>query len=211
MRSPFRAKHHVVMQYMAAGPKCFPPPMDRPPARPRQPDPPWPEPPCSQTPPEVSMAGGGQGGPGRIDKQRRIDDINAAAMLQGTSNCSCLEHCFLFLLFLVLNVRDSAVETKLCTNEGFVDWGCCTSKERTLKIFILFILLGHHDKQGHGNHFVPLDLDVMSLIPTFQMFMSASLSPVSMEEPVRTMLTTTAVSVAQASLDPSVKVKNFCQ
>ncbi len=39
VRSPFRAKHHVVMQYMAAGPKCplAPPPPPRqtpPPARP---------------------------------------------------------------------------------------------------------------------------------------------------------------------------------
>ncbi len=43
VRSPFRAKHHVVMQYMAAGPKCPLPPAPRPPA-PRPP--PW-----GQTPP----------------------------------------------------------------------------------------------------------------------------------------------------------------
>ncbi len=30
VRSPFRAKHHVVMQYMAAGPKCPLPPPDPP-------------------------------------------------------------------------------------------------------------------------------------------------------------------------------------
>ncbi len=46
VRSPFRAKHHVVMQYMAAGPKCPLPPLDRPPpARP-----PMARPPHSQTP-----------------------------------------------------------------------------------------------------------------------------------------------------------------
>ncbi len=49
------------MQYMAAGPKC---PLPPPPPRP-DPPPPWPDPP----PAEDSMAGGGQGGPGRIDKQ----------------------------------------------------------------------------------------------------------------------------------------------
>ncbi len=93
VRSPFRAKHHVVMQYMAAGPNCPLPPLPRPPP-PAPPDPPRPDPP--QTPPaEDSMAGGGQGGPGRIDKQGRIDYINATATLQGTSHCSCLEHCFL--------------------------------------------------------------------------------------------------------------------
>ena len=86
VRSPFWAKHHVVMQYMAAGPKCPLPPL------PPQPDPP---------PAEDSMAGGGQGGPGRIDKQGRIDDINAAAMLQGTSHCSCLEHCFSLVVTVV--------------------------------------------------------------------------------------------------------------
>ncbi len=57
-----------------------------------------PRPPRPDTPPaEDSMAGGGQRGPGRIDKQGRIDDINATATLQGTSHCSCLEHCFSFL------------------------------------------------------------------------------------------------------------------
>ncbi len=76
-----------------------PPPMARPP--PQQPlppaRPPMARPPRGQPPPaEDSMADGGQGGPGRIDKQGRIDDINATATLQGTSHCSCLEHCFSF-------------------------------------------------------------------------------------------------------------------
>ncbi len=45
------------------------------------------------------MAGGRQGGQGRIDEQGRIDDITDAARdfaPQGTLHCSCLEHCFLF-------------------------------------------------------------------------------------------------------------------
>ncbi len=68
MRSPYRAKHHVVVQYMAAGPKCPLPPID---------------PPCGQTPhmdpPVDSMTGGGQGGQGRIDEQGIINDITDAA------------------------------------------------------------------------------------------------------------------------------------
>ncbi len=78
MRSPFRAKHHVVMQYMAAGPKCpLPPPQPPPSQNPPRPDPP---------PAEDSIAGGGQGGPGRIDKQGRIDDINATAVALSTAS-----------------------------------------------------------------------------------------------------------------------------
>ena len=90
VRSPFRANHHVVVQYMAAGPKCPPTPS------PCGPPPLWPDPPCSQTPPhgqtphgqtphgqtpppKDSMTGGGQGGPGRIDEQGIIDDITDAA------------------------------------------------------------------------------------------------------------------------------------
>ncbi len=70
VRSPFRAKHHVVVQYMAAGPKCPlpPPPCGAPP--------PWPDPPTDPPTPMDSMTGGGQG---RIDEQGRIDNITDAA------------------------------------------------------------------------------------------------------------------------------------
>ncbi len=64
VRSPFRAKHLVIVQYMAAGPKCPPPtPMARP-SYGRQHD--W-------------WSGRGQGGPGRIDEQGTIHDITDAA------------------------------------------------------------------------------------------------------------------------------------
>ncbi len=63
VRSPFRARHHVVVQYMAAGPKC-----PLPPGSPRPP--PW---------TTCSMTGGRQGEQGRIDEQGRIYDITNAA------------------------------------------------------------------------------------------------------------------------------------
>ncbi len=86
VRSPCRAKHHVVVQYMAAGPKCPLPPLPLP-----QPPPPPPTPSPYQTPlplPDPLPPWRKQGGQGRID------DITGQ---QGTSHCSCLEHCFLFL------------------------------------------------------------------------------------------------------------------
>ncbi len=84
VRSLFWAKHYVVVQYMAAGWKCPLPPAPTP-----LPDPPPPSqtPPArggppQQTPPPktaCSMTAGRQGGQGRIDEQRRIDDIPDAA------------------------------------------------------------------------------------------------------------------------------------
>ncbi len=62
VRSPFRAKHYVVVQYMAAGLKCPLSPSPLPPP-----------------PPVDSMSGRRQGGQGRIDEQGRIDDITNAA------------------------------------------------------------------------------------------------------------------------------------
>ncbi len=70
VRSPFRAKHHVVVQDMAAGLKCPLPPCGTPAA--------WPDPPTNPHPVD-SMTGGGQGGQGRIDEQGRNDDITDAA------------------------------------------------------------------------------------------------------------------------------------
>ncbi len=67
VRSPFRAKHHVVVQYMAKWLKC---PLPLNPLTPR--------PPCGH-PPVDSMTGGRQGGQGRIDEQGRIHDITHAA------------------------------------------------------------------------------------------------------------------------------------
>ena len=68
VRSPFRAKHHVVMQYMAAGLKypLPPPPLPLPPGQtPLARPPPWPDPLLPWT--VCSMTGGRQGGQGRID------------------------------------------------------------------------------------------------------------------------------------------------
>ncbi len=59
MRRPFGVKHHVLMQYMAAGLKC-----------------PLPLPLPLPDPPPDSMTGGRQG---RIDEQGRIHDITNAA------------------------------------------------------------------------------------------------------------------------------------
>ncbi len=79
MRSPFRAKHHVVVQYMVRWMKCpLPSPSPQPP------------PPTGPPPPPDPPAWRRQGGQGRIDN---ITDR------QGTSHCSCLEHCFLLSLW----------------------------------------------------------------------------------------------------------------
>ncbi len=90
VRSPFRAKHHVVVQYMTGWMKCPlpPPPPPNPPAGP--PPPPDPTPPCWTPPPRRRQ--GGQG---------RIDGITGR---QGTLHFSCLENCFLFqFLFLLVD------------------------------------------------------------------------------------------------------------
>ncbi len=79
VRSPFGVKHHVVVQYMAAGLKCpLPPP---PCGTPSPCGTPLPEadPPCSQTSPADSMTGRRQGGQWRIDEQGRIDNITDTA------------------------------------------------------------------------------------------------------------------------------------
>ncbi len=79
VRSPFRAKHHVVMQYMAAGPKCplppRPPPLD-------------PRPPYRQHAAWLVE--------GKEDKEELMnkEELMTLPTLQGTSHCSCLEHCF---------------------------------------------------------------------------------------------------------------------
>ncbi len=87
VRSPFRAKHHVVVQYMAGWMKCplppSPPPNPLSPARPPRGVPP------------------GGGGPAWLveDKEDKEELMNKAELTlptpQGTSHCSCFEHCFL--------------------------------------------------------------------------------------------------------------------
>ncbi len=86
VQSPFGAKHHVVVQYMAAEPKCPRPPMEPPLARPPQPNPP----PHGQTlthgpplPPDLRGRQGGQG---------RIDDITGKGLRTAValSTASCL-------------------------------------------------------------------------------------------------------------------------
>ena len=69
VRSPFRAKHHVVVQFMARWMKCpLLPPPPNPLPLPLPNPPPLPKPPCNQnTFPLGSITGGRQGGQGRID------------------------------------------------------------------------------------------------------------------------------------------------
>ncbi len=66
VRSPFRAKHHVVVQYMAAGLKCPLPPTPYgtplPPVGPPSPYGPPPPPEAGPPPPTDSMISGRQGG-----------------------------------------------------------------------------------------------------------------------------------------------------
>ncbi len=84
MRSPFGTKHHVVVQYMARWMKCpLPPP-------PPQPHPlPDPLPHLEHSPPE--------------NKTRRTKK-NQQHHRQRTSHCSCLEHCFLFRMLVLLSL-----------------------------------------------------------------------------------------------------------
>ena len=76
VRSPFRAKHYVVVQYMAAGLKCplSPSPLPPPPL--------W----------TVWVA------EDKEDKEELMnkEELTTLPTPQGTSHCSCLEHCFLF-------------------------------------------------------------------------------------------------------------------
>ena len=70
VRSHFRAKHHVVVQCMARWLKCPLPP---------------PPPPGLETSPAWTS-------PDKEDKE----ELTTLPTPQGTSHCSCLEHCFLF-------------------------------------------------------------------------------------------------------------------
>ncbi len=93
VRSPFRAKHHVVVQYMAAGPKCLLPPP--PPGGPPCPDTLCPNPPPlgHQTTWLVED---------KEDKEELMnkEKLMTLSTLQATSHCSCLENCFLFPHFI---------------------------------------------------------------------------------------------------------------
>ena len=86
-RSPFRAKHREVVQYMSAGLKCpLAPAPYQTPSPPTRPPSPLPDPQLELGPPSWrcppppdSMTVGRQGRQGRIDQQGRIDDITDAA------------------------------------------------------------------------------------------------------------------------------------
>ncbi len=81
VRSPFGAKHHVVVQYMASWMKCpLPPPLQ----------------PLPGSPPH---------GLHNLWKTRSTRK-NRRHYRQGTSHCSCLEHCFLFVLCCILDTKD---------------------------------------------------------------------------------------------------------
>ncbi len=86
VRSPFRAKHHVVVQCMAAGLKC---PLPPPPYQ--TPLPPWPDPPpmarpppCGQTPAWLVED--------KEDKEELMskEEFMTLPMPQGTSHCFLL-------------------------------------------------------------------------------------------------------------------------
>ncbi len=81
VRSPLRAKHHVVVQYMAGWMKCPlpPPPPPNPPARP-------------------PLLGTAWLVEDKEDKEEFMnkEETTVLPTPQGTSHCSCLEHCFLF-------------------------------------------------------------------------------------------------------------------
>ncbi len=91
------AKHHVVVQYMAAGLKCpLPPPPYQTPYQ-RQ-TPPRGRPPPQRKTPLDSM----QHDWLVEDKEDKEELMNKEELItlltpQGTSHCSCLEHCFLFV------------------------------------------------------------------------------------------------------------------
>ncbi len=93
VRSPFGAKHHVVVQYMAAGlkcPLCPLPHLNTPPAarpHPLQLDTP---------PPQTAWLV-----EDKEDKEELMnkEELTTLPTLQGTSHCSCLEHCFLLTVF----------------------------------------------------------------------------------------------------------------
>ncbi len=92
VRSSFRAKHHVVVQYIARWMKC--------------PLPPCPLTPHPQTPLPLDP-------PGPLWKTRRTRK-NRRHYQQRTSHCSCLEHCFLFSVSRRSDPLDSAVFARGC-------------------------------------------------------------------------------------------------
>ncbi len=82
VRSPFRAKHHVIVQYICQldGNAPHPLPLPNPPPSAQTPPHGQTPPPQPEPPPLVdSMAGGRQGGQGRFDEQGTIHDITDAA------------------------------------------------------------------------------------------------------------------------------------
>ncbi len=84
VRSPFRAKHHVVVSAVYGKvDEMSPTPLPSP----------NPPPPCQTPIPHQTPQHRRQGGQGRIN------DITGR---QGTSHCSCLEHCFLLDLLSLL-------------------------------------------------------------------------------------------------------------
>ena len=85
VRSPFGAKHHVAVQFMARWMKCPLPPCPSP----NPPPLPLPDPPPPARPPPPAW-------PPPKGKTRRTRK-NQRHYRQGTSHCSCLEHCFLFV------------------------------------------------------------------------------------------------------------------
>ncbi len=93
VRSPFRAKPHVVVQYMAAVLKC---PLPPPPARPPLPHQRWNPLPKVGTPCPLRTAYLVE------DKEDKEELVNKEELMtlptpQGTSYCSCLEQCFIRL------------------------------------------------------------------------------------------------------------------
>ncbi len=121
MRSPFRAKHHVVVQYMARWVKCPLPPPPTPLPSPC----PAPSPSPCQTPTRPPPPTGPPYGEDKEDKEE-----STTLPAQATSHCSCLEHCFLFL-----TGRNLAICPHVLVH--------CRKKLRKLDEFDRMVLVGH--------------------------------------------------------------------
>ncbi len=107
VRSPFTAKNHVVVQYMPRWMKC---PLIPPLPLPQHPSPspnPVPLPDSPPPLPDPPPPAGPNHGEDNEDKGESM-----TLLAQGTSHCSCLEHCFLLLNSECLVVEEDSVTTR---------------------------------------------------------------------------------------------------
>ncbi len=180
VRSPFRAKHHVVVQCMAAGPKCPPAP---------SPVTPLPcgtppthtggGPPCSQTPlplldPPLRTAWLVEDKEDQEELMNK-EGLTTLPMLQGTSHYSCLEHCFLFILFSsAIVVDETSGGEKDCINDSLhsrlfrdlnVQGGPATTKNRF--VYRAFLQKSKFYEQRTDFLFVSTSRELVPIEPLF--------------------------------------------